>query len=768
MIRILHLEDNYLDARLIQERLVEEGLDPSIHLVATENQFLEALKVGHYDLILADFYLPGFDGLKALEIVQRYGLYTPVILISGKLGEEAAIESLQKGAIDYILKDYLQRLGPAVRRALEEHEQRQRTLAIEQELLKKAEIFRSAELIGKLGTFEWNVSEELIYLSDGLYHILEVSKEQLSQKVEEFSRFMHSEDLPIFEEFYARLLEDPVPLTCEYRIVTLAGKVKYIRTNASSANSTPQAVLLTGVCQDISDQKMALEDLERSEEKYRTLVEQATDGILVTDDAMIIQDANASALEILEADSPELLIGQHPEVFLSEHERMHRPINLPLLRRGVAVTNVREVITFGQKSKYLEITSKRLTGGQIQTVFRDVTDREEARKDLERVNQFLDERVKQAVKEAQELAEKYRLISENSSDLITQSNAEGYLYYVSPSVEDMIGKEQQNWLGKLFCQWLPREDRQLWQATLERELPRESKVARDSFTLQHRMRHASGQLLWVETVCKGIRNEHGTLMTIQTASRDIHLRKQAEEEAHKALVRERELNELRAHFVSVASHQFRTPLTVISSNVQLMELIGIDRYDPRIGQAIRRISNEITRLTELMNDILILGKLNTKRLRASLERVAIDSLIHQLIDTHFSQQEDQRQVITAIPTQLPDVLLDPGLTEHILINLLTNAFKYSPQSPNPVLHVSLEAHRLMVRVRDWGVGVPPEDRENLFQSFYRASNVAHYPGTGLGLVIAKEFVDLQRGDIGYEPMEDGGSTFWFSIPQDDL
>ena len=123
-IQLLHLEDSSLDAELIRVRLAKDGLQLAVHRVVGHDDFLEAIRARRFDLILADYSIPGFDGLEALEYCRTHARDTPFLFVSGVLGEEVAIETLKQGATDYVLKHRLDRLGPAVRRALTEARER--------------------------------------------------------------------------------------------------------------------------------------------------------------------------------------------------------------------------------------------------------------------------------------------------------------------------------------------------------------------------------------------------------------------------------------------------------------------------------------------------------------------------------------------------------------------------------------------------------------------------------------------------------------------
>lgn len=760
MIQILHLEDNPLDAILIRERLIDDGLQADITVVSNRTAFEQAIHSKRFDLVLADYYLPGFDGLTALKILQEEHITTPAILISGKLGEEAAVQSLHSGAVDYILKDNLQRLGSAVTRALDQYEQKQHTLEIERLLIKNGQLFRSAESIGKIGTFEWNFLTNELFWSDGIYKIFGFDQHIGAPTFELYSDSIHPEDRASVHQNLQEAVEKQIAIDSEYRILNQQQEVKYIRTLASvypDATNTP--AILVGVCQDVTASRDAIQRLEKSEQKYRALVEQSTDGIILSDANLVFREANKSALEILECQDSSQLVGRGPMGLISDEDLKNNPIDIDRIKQA-PVTSIREARTFTNKPIVLEITSQFIGENRIQSIIRDVTERETSRRQLEDKTRYLDGQVREAETMARENAEKYRLISENSSDLITQMTADGVISYMSPSAKDILGKEPTYYQGKSFSELLPKSYHKSWNHNRSLLENRET----ENLLFQHEIFRDDGSTAWVETVCKPIWNWNGDLKTLQTASRDIDARKQAEMKTKNALKRERELTELRAHFVSVASHQFRTPLTVINSNVQLMELLEIDKYDPRVTQILNRITKETSRLTELMDDVLILGKLNARRLETNPELVQLDKLVRKITEAHFSHQEDGRTATIMTTGSIPPVMLDQSLTEHILTNLINNAFKYSPGKRSPHIEIRLEQEACVLSIRDWGIGVPEEDQEHLFESFYRGNNTHEFPGTGLGLVIAREFMELQGGTIGFSVPPEAGSLFWIRFP----
>jgi PAS domain S-box-containing protein len=235
-----------------------------------------------------------------------------------------------------------------------------------------------------------------------------------------------------------------------------------------------------------------------------------------------------------------------------------------------------------------------------------------------------------------------------------------------------------------------------------------------------------------------------------------------------ALEKERQVAQLQNRFVSIASHQFRTPLTAIKLNTTLLK-----RYlkiDPKVSENkltrfIDRIETEVDRLTVLMDDVLTLGKLESKKMNVQMTENDLVEIILELLDHDFSFQSDGRKMQLFVQTPPQKVITDKKVIEHILINLISNAFKYSPNEQEPEIHVFFEQDHFKIKIIDFGIGIPKKDQGNLFKPFYRGSNTVKMQGSGLGLVIVKELVSLIQGKITYESHEGEGSQFTITFKQ---
>ena len=220
--------------------------------------------------------------------------------------------------------------------------------------------------------------------------------------------------------------------------------------------------------------------------------------------------------------------------------------------------------------------------------------------------------------------------------------------------------------------------------------------------------------------------------------------------------------------MSIASHQFRTPLTAIKLNTTLLK-----RYlkiDPKVSENkltrfIDRIETEVDRLTVLMDDVLTLGKLESKKMNVQMTENDLVEIILELLDHDFSYQSDGRKMQLFVQTPPQKVITDKKVIEHNLINLISNAFKYSPNEQEPEIHVFFEQDHFKIKIIDFGIGIPKKDQGNLFKPFYRGSNTVKMQGSGLGLVIVKELVSLIQGKITYESHEGEGSQFTITFKQ---
>jgi signal transduction histidine kinase/CheY-like chemotaxis protein len=268
LLRILYLEDDPRDAELVQETLANDGISCHVTRVETEADFVASLEQGGFDLILADYTLPSFDGLSALKIAQRDWPHLPLIFVSGTLGEEVAIEALKIGATDYVFKTRLSRIVPSVRRALREAEERIDLGRAEEALRRSQAYLAEAQKLSHTGSFGWDVSSGKIYWSQETFRIFEYDP-PTEPALELVLHRTHPEDKALVRQTIDRVLHERKDFDFEHRLLMPNGSVKHLRVVGRPSKGESGGFEFVGAVTDITERKRAEEELQQKEVSLR-------------------------------------------------------------------------------------------------------------------------------------------------------------------------------------------------------------------------------------------------------------------------------------------------------------------------------------------------------------------------------------------------------------------------------------------------------------------------------------------------------------------
>ena len=252
--------------------------------------------------------------------------------------------------------------------------------------------------------------------------------------------------------------------------------------------------------------------------------------------------------------------------------------------------------------------------------------------------------------------------------------------------------------------------------------------------------------------------------TIGALEKEVSIRKRAEEDAHKALDRERELNELKSKFVSIASHEFRTPLTTIMSSVSLINQYVKRNEGDKIDKHILRIKSSVNNLTSILNDFLSLGKLEEGKIDVNRGSINLQEFLKEINGEITPMLKAGQKLKISYDEKLEYIYSDAHVLRNVLFNLISNASKYSDVNKIIYIDCNATARGVVFAIRDEGIGIPQEDHKNLFERFFRASNAGNVQGTGLGLNIVKRYVDLLGGSVSFTSEYGQGSVFTVLIP----
>lgn len=368
-------------------------------------------------------------------------------------------------------------------------------------------------------------------------------------------------------------------------------------------------------------------------------------------------------------------------------------------------------------------------------------------------------RAEQAVRESEE---KFRALFEASSQGVILHDENQYLE-VNPAAVRILGyRSQEELIGRH-----PRDTSPPFQANgeptdlLARQYIEEC-LKRGSARFEWLAKRATGESIPLEVVLTRI--EWRGRQIIQAGINDISERKRAEEELLRSLAREKELGQLKSNFVSMVSHEFRTPLGIIQSSTEILADY-LDKLDPADRrEQLESIVKNTRRMANLMEEVLVLGRLDAGRMDFKPAPLDLRVFCQRTVDEVLSATARRCPVVLICPDAVNDVQADEGLMRHIFTNLLSNAVKFSEPKHAVEFEVRFDAGDAVFTVRDRGVGIPAADLPWLFNAFHRGRNVGHVPGTGLGLTIVKRCVELHHGQIKIESAPGCGTAVTVCLP----
>jgi PAS domain S-box-containing protein len=381
--------------------------------------------------------------------------------------------------------------------------------------------------------------------------------------------------------------------------------------------------------------------------------------------------------------------------------------------------------------------------------------------------------VEQALRQSEE---RFRSVIENALDIVMILDPDGTIGYISPSVEKVLGYAAIELVGKDVTEMIHPHDWTLPQHLVQTTSPESLTITlHDRLTntilhpeLQHpiefRHRHQDGSWRILEAVSQPFVDSAANLRVIVNA-RDITERKRLDE-IRLALEREKELSALKTRFFSMASHEFRTPLSTALAAAQVLENSQEewDNAEKRLRN-LHRIQDAVKNMVQLLDDILTINRAETGKLAFNPKPLGLELYCRQFVEEmQLSAGTQHTLTFTCQGTPYP-IELDEKLMRSILSNLLSNAIKYSPSGGNVLLTLKFQADAVLLSVQDEGIGIPLEDQRQLFEPFHRGKNVRTIPGTGLGLVVVKKCVDLHQGMVKISSALGAGTLCLVTLPR---
>jgi PAS domain S-box-containing protein len=519
-------------------------------------------------------------------------------------------------------------------------------------------------------------------------------------------------------------------------------EVRLLRLPAEGQNLIRASII------DNTERKRAEQAMRESEAKFRALFEGSSQGVVLHDENGLLE-ANPAAVHIMRRQAPEELIGKHPSQMAPPFQpngessaSMARRYVEECLAQGSARFEWVAAAPNGEEIP-IEVALTRIqwSGREvIQAFITDITERKRAQAAL-------------AESEA-----RFSAAFHASPALIG-------ILRLSDQKYVLVNDAHLSWLGYPREKVLGRSCLELgmWEDLAERDRLLEDIRALGSVRQREcRWRNRQGErftmLLAVETI------QLNDTPHILSMALDITQRKRAEEELVRSLEREKELSQLKSNFVSMVSHEFRTPLGIIQSSAELLR-----EFFPRMQAAERdeqlgSIARNTRRMAGMMEEILVLSRLEAGKIDYRPSNLDLAAFCQRVVDEVLSATNRRCPIELCAESDLPHALADERLLGHVFTNLLSNAVKYSEAGSLVRFHLFRDGPLAVCVIGDQGIGISRDDQNRLFAAFHRGANVGSRPGTGLGLLVVKRCAELHQGRVEIESRIGEGTTVTVRLP----
>lgn len=765
-IRILIVEDVAADVVRINHELRQAGMRFRSKRVDTRDDFLKELHEHPPDVILSDHGLPSFDGFAALAVARDQCPHVPFIFVTGSHndlpGQQFAIDTFKGGASDYILKERLNELAPAIVRALGQAADRARQKESDTELRENEEQFRLVmEGVKNYAIFMLDREGRVTFWNAGACSIFGWQEEEM--KGRNFSMLYTDEDaargvpkkaLEIasaeghYFEAGERIGKGGKRFTAEVTITPVRDKTARLRG-------------YTQVTIDVTSRHLSEMELRQSESLKSFILNTALDAIVLIDQQGKIREWNPAAERIF-GFTREQVMGKSPDDLI-----------VPARIWDVYHDGLTQYLMTGVCSligRPIELTLKRADGKEFAaelSINREVA--EEMPRCTAIVRDITERKQVEAALHASE--ERYRMLVEDVRDYaIYMLNPEGRVATWNAGAERIKGYAAAEILGQPFATFFtPRDVKNRLPEQLLKQAELEGRASYDGERVRKDGRH-----IWIQGIITALRDDGGRLLGFSKVAQDITRQKEAETKIRKfseeleQRVAERTAQleaankELEAFSYSI-SHDLRAPLLRISGFVDIVQEEAAANLDEKSRKHLRTIADGAQQMSRLIDALLDFSRMGRQEMHQ--ERVVVTRLVEEA--RHELAREIEGREIEWVIGELPETRGDPVMLRLVIINLISNAVKYTRSRQPAKIEIGSWTERgdTVYFVRDNGVGFDMKYVGKLFGVFQRLHPVREFEGTGIGLANVQRIMRRHGGRIWAESAVGQGATFYFCIPR---
>jgi len=666
----------------------------------------------------------------------------------------------------------------------------------------------------RIGIWDWDLVANHRVWDAQMFLLYSVREPDYANSFAAWQKLLHPDDRDRVVADMLNTLAGAKDYHTEFRVVWPNGEVHYLEAHGLVIRAEDgSATRMIGVNWDITERKQVEERLRQNEVRIRAITDSAQDAILRMDPEGRISFWNPAAQRILGYTSAEALGQNLHELIVPARFHAAHHAAYPAFRQkgqGAAIGKTLDLEACRKDGReisvQLSLSAVQMDGGwHAVAIIRDITERKQAEEAMRKIEMQLAHAMSlaQLVEWEYDVAsgsftfnDRYYALHGTSAELEggNRISAEAFARrFVHPDDAHLVADEvakcaaaaDPNYVSEVECRILRRDGD-------VRHVLAHIAVVKD----------ATGRTIQLRGANQDITERKQAQAEREKLERQVAEHKVKEESARLALEHELKSSQLQNRFVSMVSHEFRTPLSVINMAAELLNGYWDKMTREEQAEHLQEIQSSVGRMTQMMNDFLIHGNCARGKTECQPSRVEVTALCGQIIAEVASQINPPRAIECTIDPAVDQAWLDEKILGHILGNLLSNAVKYSnqdqsvklevkqvagspepnggadsspgthleskvtdsPATRNPQPSTASSEPRLEFKVTDSGIGIPAADMAKLFQTFHRAANVGNRPGTGMGLAIVKQFVDLHQGTIRVESKEGKGTTVWVELP----
>ncbi len=551
-------------------------------------------------------------------------------------------------------------------------------------------------------------------------------------------------------------------------------------------NKDGEITHFVSVGRDITNRKETELKFDNSWGQFKSLIENISDIILLFTSDGIIKYSSPS-IETSLGYMPKEVINKKITNYIhkSDVEKFLKIIDINNLKTKKIVKQDIKICHKNGSCRYFEAVVKEIINDRIIINARDITEKINTENSLRDSRDNLEEIVVDKTSELKEILKKLEqeiewrkelenqmLFNTERLELVLDITKQGVIDfdfisnkgYYNDKFYEILGYNKKDLKYFSFEDWfkiIHPDDLMYFKKELLKHIKSEIQV----FKVENRILTKNNETKWI--LCRGKiiqRDENDEPIRFIGKIEDIDLRKKAEEEIKRAFAIEKELNNIKSSFISMVSHEFRTPLAVILSSSEILELYSNQLSEMEKMQQFEKIKKTINGLRELLNDVIEINKADLGKTELHFEDIELNEYCKNIIKELSFEPDDIPNIHFSSNVENFMFNTDVKQLKHILQNLINNAIKYTPKEKNIYVEIKVTENKVTFKISDEGAGIEEKDKNKIFEPFYRGNNVGKINGSGLGLSVLKRSVKLLQGDVNFKSNIEKGTTFEVIIP----